>query len=71
MDDPFRMERQEVDTALAAANVALSGRRQREASSFASIELREADPGSGRWELVVAAAIGVMAFAIVVAAWLY
>lgn len=65
------MERQELDTALAAANVALAGRKKREAVSFASIELRETAARSPRWELAIAAAFGFFAFASVIAAWLY
>lgn len=65
------MNRQEVDTALAAANVALAGRHRREASSFASIELRTAKPDDGRWEIIAAAVVGFIAFAAVVVAWLY
>jgi len=70
MEAVLPMDRQQVDTALAAANVALSGRR-REASSFAAIELREVDPKAGRWEVAVAAAVGFTAFAGVILAWFY
>lgn len=65
------MDRQALDTALAAANVALAGRKKREAVSFASIELREATAKSGHWELAVAASLGVFAFAAVIVAWMY
>lgn len=65
------MDRQALDTALTAANVALAGRKKREAVSFASIELREATARSGRWELAVAATVGFLAFAAVIVAWCY
>jgi hypothetical protein len=65
------MNRQELDPALAAANVALAGRHRREASSFASIELRSAKPDDGRWELVAAATVGFIALVAVFATWLY
>ena len=65
------MDRQEADTAIQAANVALSGRRQRQASSCASVELRDADPKRGRWEIVVTAGVGLVTVAAVLVAWLY
>jgi hypothetical protein len=65
------MDRQEVETALEAANVALSGRKRREASGFASVELREADPKTGRWELLVTAAVAVVTVLLVLIAWIY
>lgn len=65
------MNRQELDPALAAANIALAGRHRREASSFASIELRAAAPDDGRWEIIAAAAVGLIAFVGIVVAWLY
>lgn len=71
MDDLPPMDRPEVETALMAANVALSGRRRREASSFASIELRTEQPSNDRWEIVVGAVVGCVAVALVVAAWVY
>jgi hypothetical protein len=65
------MNRQEMDPALAAANVALVGRHRREASSFASIELRAAKPDDGRWELIATAVVGLVAFVGIVVVWLY
>jgi hypothetical protein len=63
---------QEIDTALAAANVALAGRHRREASSFASIELRSVKPDDGRWEIVAAAIVGLVAFVgVIVVYWVY
>ena len=65
------MDRQQVETALQAANVALAGRRQRQASSFASIELREADPSPAKWELIATGVVGLVAIVTVLVAWLY
>jgi hypothetical protein len=65
------MNRQELDPALAAANIALAGRHRREASSFASIELRAAKPDDGRLELIAGAAVALIAFLGIVVAWLY
>lgn len=67
----FRMDRQEVETAIEAANVALAGRRRREASSFASIELRETDPTPAEWEIIAAGVVGVLALVAVLVAWWY
>jgi hypothetical protein len=65
------MEREAHATALQAANVALTGRRRREASSFASIELRAEDPKTGQWELIAALVVGFAAFVGVLVAWAY
>ena len=65
------MDRQEVETALQAANVALAGRRQRQASSFASIELRETDPTPAKWEVIATGVVGLVAIVAVLVAWLY
>ena len=65
------MERQHVETAIQAANVALTGRRRREVSGFASIELKAVDPRVGRWDVLAAGAVGLLTVVGVVAAWLY
>jgi hypothetical protein len=65
------MERQQIETAIQAANVALTGRRRREASGFASIELKAIDPKVGRWELIAAATVGLVTVTGIVVAWLY
>jgi hypothetical protein len=65
------MERQHLETAIQAANVALTGRRRREVSGFASIELKAVDPKVGRWEIVTATAVAALTVLGVVAAWLY
>lgn len=65
------MEEQSLDTALRAANQALSGRRHREASRFASIELRFSDPRTGPWELAAMTSIAVASLLVVLGIWLY
>ncbi|HEX7668539.1 MAG TPA: hypothetical protein VF395_03100 [Polyangiaceae bacterium] len=65
------MEREAHATALQAANVALTGRRRREASSFASIELRAEDPKTSQWELIAALVVGFAALVGVLVAWTY
>jgi hypothetical protein len=58
------------DPALRAANLALSGRRRRESSHFASIELRFVDPKAGPWEAAAITSIAVAALLFVVGLWL-
>lgn len=65
------MEREAHATAILAANVALTGHRRREASSFASIELRAEDPKASRWEVIAALVVGFAAFVAVLVAWAY
>ena len=62
-------EEQHLDPALRAANLALSGRRHREASRFASIELRFTDPRTGPWEAAALVSVAVAAFLVVLAVW--
>lgn len=62
-------EEQHLDPALRAANVALSGRRHREASRFASIELRFTDPRTGPWEVAAVVSVAVASFLIVLGVW--
>lgn len=57
------------DPALRAANLALSGRRRREASRFASIELRFTDPRTGPWEVAAIASVAVASVLIVLGMW--
>jgi len=59
------------DTALRAANLALSGRQRREASRFASIELRFADRRTGPWEIAAMASVALASVLIVVGLWLW
>jgi hypothetical protein len=63
------MVEEQADTALRAANLALVGNRRREASQFASIELRFADARTGPWEVVAVASVAVAAMLVIVGAW--
>jgi len=65
------MDRQEHEAALQAANVALAGRRRQEAKSLASIELKTQRPRTEHWELLGAAAAGLLAVAAVITIWFY
>lgn len=65
------MEPQQVDAALQAANLALTGRRHRETSRFASIELRAVDQKTGAWEIAAAFCVGLATLMFVIGAWLY
>lgn len=47
------------DPALRAANLALSGRKRREVSRIASIELRFTDARSGAWEAMAMLCVGI------------
>ncbi len=58
-----------LDPALRAANQALSGRRRREASRFASIELRFTDPRTGPWEVAAMMSVGVAATLVIIGLW--
>ncbi len=62
-------EHQPMDSALRAANLALSGQRHREASRFASIELRFSDPRTGPWEMAAMASVAVASLVIVLGVW--
>jgi hypothetical protein len=62
-------ETQHADTALRAANLALSGRQRREASRFASIELRFTDPRTGPWEIAAMASVVFASMLVVVGFW--
>ncbi len=60
---------QSLDPALRAANHALSGSRRREASRFASIELRFTDPRTGPWEMAAMTSVAVAATLVVIGLW--
>lgn len=62
-------DEQHPDPALRAANLALSGRRHREASRFASIELRFTDPRTGPWEVAALLSVAVASLLIVLGVW--
>jgi hypothetical protein len=61
---------QNFDPALRAANIALSGRRKRETSRFASIELRFTDQEAGAWEFAAMASVATAALLVVLGLWL-
>lgn len=58
-----------IDPALRAANVALSGRKRREVSRIASIELRFTDARSGAWEALAMISVGVATVLGVLGVW--
>jgi hypothetical protein len=57
------------DPALRAANLALSGRKRREVSRIASIELRFTDARSGAWEAIAMVSVGVATVLCVIGVW--
>lgn len=57
------------DPALRAANQALSGRKRREVSRIASIELRFTDARSGAWEALAMLSVGVATVLCVLGVW--
>src|SRR4051812_47629634 len=61
MEEPWPVSEAEdiFDPALRAANLALSGRKRREVSRIASIELRFTDARSGAWEALAMVSVGV------------
>lgn len=65
------MDRQHIDAALSAANVALTGRRSKETSRFASIELRALDEKTGAWEIAAATCIAFATALFVLGVWFY
>ncbi len=64
-------EREHLDSAIRAANLALSGQRHREASRFASIELRFVDPRTGPWEMAAMLSVAALSMLIVVGLWFW
>lgn len=65
------MERQSVETALNAANLALNGRSERHTSRFASIELRAVDPQTGAWEIAAMASVALATALLVIGLWFF
>jgi hypothetical protein len=57
-------------TALRAANLAFSGRRQKSSPALLSIELKASDPRSSLWEVAAMASVGLLATLVVVGVWL-
>jgi hypothetical protein len=64
------MPEEQPDAALRAANLALLGQRRREASQFASIELRFVDPRTGPWEVAAMTSVATAAALVVLGIWL-
>jgi len=65
------MVEEQQDAALRAANLALVGQRRREASQFASIELRFVDPRTGPWELAAMTSVASAAVLLVLGMWFF
>lgn len=65
-----RMDEDE-NQGLLAANLALSGRKHREVTRLASIELRYVDAKSGPWEAVAMLSVGVATMLGVLALWFW
>jgi hypothetical protein len=59
------------DPAIRAANLALSGRKHREVSRLASIELRFVDAQSGPWEAAAMISVALLSLLAVVAVWFW
>jgi hypothetical protein len=55
--------------ALRSANLALSGRKHREVTRLASIELRSTDPASSPWEAAAVLSVAVLAVLVVLGFW--
>ena len=65
------MYEEQQDAALRAANLALIGQRRREASQFASIELRFVDPRTGPWEIAAITSVASAAMLVVLGMWFF
>ena len=68
-DPPVQDAEQNLDPALRAANLALSGRKRREVSRIASIELRFTDARSGAWEALAMVSVGLATVLGVIGVW--
>ncbi|HET9957160.1 MAG TPA: hypothetical protein VFQ61_21835 [Polyangiaceae bacterium] len=64
-------EEETLGPALRAANTALSGRKHREVTRLASIELRFLDAQSGPWEAAAMVCVGVVSLLGVLALWFW
>lgn len=67
MPDP----EQQHETALRAANLALSGRRQSETRSLTVVDLRLDDPRTGAWEMAAMAAVALASTLAAVGLWFW
>lgn len=57
------------DPALRSANLALSGKKRREVSRLASIELRFTDARAGAWEAMAMVSVGLLSLLVVIGVW--
>lgn len=55
--------------ALRSANAALTGRKRREVTRLASIELRSTDPRSSPWEAAALVSVGLLSLLVVLGCW--
>jgi len=60
---------QHLDPALRSANLALSGKKRREVSRLASIELRFTDAKAGAWEAMAMVSVAFLAVLVVLGIW--
>ena len=57
--------------ALRAANLALSGRKHREVTRLASIELRSTDPSASPWEAAAIVSVALLSLLVVIGCWFF
>jgi hypothetical protein len=62
---------QQLDTALRAANLALSNRKHRDRNTFAAVDLRLDNPRAGAWEMAALTSVAVATFLVVVGLWFW
>jgi hypothetical protein len=55
--------------ALRSANLALSGRKHREVTRLASIELRSTDPSASPWEAAAVVSVATLSLLVVIGFW--
>jgi len=67
VSDPEQLQ----ETALRAANLALSGRRQSEIRSLTVVDLRLEDPHTGAWEMAAMAAVALASTLAAVGLWFW
>ena len=57
--------------ALRSANLALSGRKHREVTRLASIELRSTDPSASPWEAAAIVSVAMLSLLVVIGCWFF
>ena len=55
--------------AIRSANLALSGRKRREVTRLASIELRSTDPSASPWEAAAIVSVATLSLLVVIGCW--